>query len=188
MVQMTACGHTLGGVHAADFPNNVALGSAPDDFRLFTSTGLFDNSIATRYINGPDTDPLSAGASLSGASKSDFVVFSADNATMRALTNAATFNNVCSSILQRMIETVDPSIVTLSPIIQPYEVKPSGLQLTLSSDGTTITFSGDVRVRTSTRSVSSVQVVYLDRTGASGGTVSTTVSGTANGFDDSFTV
>jgi hypothetical protein len=90
-------------------------------------------------------------------------------------------------ILQRMIETVDTSIVTLSPIIAPYEVKPEGLQLTLLSGGATISFTGDIRVRTTTRSVSSVSITYLDRTGAVGGTITTAVSGTASGFDDSFT-
>lgn len=103
------------------------------------------------------------------------------------MTNAATFNSMCTSILQRMIETV-PTTVTLSDVISPYEVKPSGLQLTLLSGGTQLTFSGDIRVRTTSRTVSGVQVVYTDRNGAAGGTISTTLSGAANGFDDSFSV
>jgi catalase (peroxidase I) len=56
MIQMTACGHTLGGVHAGDFPNIVAPGTAPNDFQLFDTTVEFDNDIATRYISGNDTD------------------------------------------------------------------------------------------------------------------------------------
>lgn len=189
MIQMTACGHTLGGVHAADFTNIVAPGTVPNDFQLFTDTAVFDNHIAARYVNGPNTDPLSVGISGNSGRNSDTTVFSADyNVTIQAMVDATAFNNVCSSILQRMIETVDPSIVTLSDVIQPYEVKPSGLQLTLSSDGTQILFSGDIRVRTTTRSVSSVQVVYTTAAGAAGSTISTAVSGTANGFDDSFSV
>ncbi|CZR57380.1 related to beta-1,3 exoglucanase precursor [Phialocephala subalpina] len=186
MIQMTACGHTLGGVHAGDFNNIVAPGTAPDDFQLFDTTPEFDNLIATRYISGNDTDALAVGISTASGRNSDFAVFTADkNVTLQAMTNAATFNSMCTSILQRMIETVPPT-VNLSAVISPYEVKPSGLQLTLLSGGTQLTFSGDVRVRTTSRTVSSVQVVYTDRNGAAGGTISTTLSGTANGFDDSF--
>lgn len=189
MIQMTACGHTLGGVHAGDFNNIVAPGTAPNDFQLFDTTTAFDNEIAVRYINGNDTDALAVGIATSSGRNSDFAVFTADkNVTLQAMTNAATFNSMCSSILQRMIETVDPTIVTLSDVIAPYEVKPSGLQLTLLSGGTQIAFSGDIRVRTTSRTVSSVQVVYTDRNGVIGGTISTTLSGTANGFDDSFSV
>jgi hypothetical protein len=188
MIQMTACGHAIGGVHAADFPNIVASGTAPNDFQLFDQTAAFDNQIAVRYINGPDTDPLSLGISVASGRNSDAAVFGADrNVTLKAMTNTGVFNSMCSTILQKMIETV-PNNVALSAIIQPYEVKPSDLQLTVLSGGTQITFSGDIRVRTTTRSVSNVQLVYKDRTGANGGTISTTVSGTANGFDDSFSV
>ena len=192
MIKMTACGHTLGGVHAGDFPNIVAPGTVANDFQLFDSTETFDNAIATRYVNGPDTDPLAVGISISSGRNSDTAVFTADNnVTLQAMTNAATFNSMCADILQRMIEVVDPTIVTLSPIIQPYEVKPAGLQLTLLSGGTLLTFSGNIRVRTTVRSasqISSVQLIVTDRNGASAGTVSTSVAGTAAGFDDTFSV
>jgi len=192
MIQMTACGHTLGGVNAGDFPDIVAPGSAPNDFQLFDTTVEFDNDIATRYISGNDTDPLAVGISIANTRNSDTAVFTADqNVTLQAMTTATTFNNMCVSILQRMIEVVDPTKVTLSPIIAPYEVKPTGLQLTLLSGGSLLQFSGDIRVRTTVRSacqISSVQLVYTDRNGAAGGTINTTVSGTASGFDDSFTV
>lgn len=189
MIQMTACGHTLGGVHAGDFSNIVAPGTAPNDFQLFDTTSEFDNQIAVRYINNNDTDSLAVGISTSSGRNSDFAVFTADsNVTLKAMTNVAIFNSMCISILQRMIETVDPSIVTLSDVISPYEVKPSGIQLTLLAGGTQIAFTGDIRVRTTSRTVSTVSLAYTDRNGATGGTISTTLSGTANGFDDSFSV
>ncbi|CAL3969346.1 unnamed protein product [Diplocarpon coronariae] len=65
-----------------------------------------------------------------------------------------------------------------------------GLQLTLLCAGGQITFAGDIRVRTTTRSASqfaSVRVVYKDRNGAAGSTVSTAASATASGFDKTFT-
>ena len=33
MIAMTACGHTVGGVHAEDFPHIVPVGSAPNNYR-----------------------------------------------------------------------------------------------------------------------------------------------------------
>ena len=186
MIQMVACGHTLGGVHSKNFPDIVPAGTAPNDFALFDSTTDFDNKIATRYINGPDTDPLAVGPVP--VKNADLAVFTADqNVTLKAMTDAATFNSMCSSALQKMIELV-PTNVTLSDVIAPYDVKPAGLQLTLLSGGAQIKFSGDIRVRTTVSQISNVQVVYMDRTGAAGGTIATSVSGTANGFDDSFSV
>lgn len=189
MIQMTACGHTIGGVHAGNFPQIVTPGTAPNDYQLFDTTLTFDNDIAVQYVNGPNSDPLAVGPSVASTRNSDVAVFGADNnVTLKAMTNAATFNNMCTSILQRMIEVVDPAIVTLSDVIQPYEVKPAGVQLTLLGGGTQIKFAGDIRVRTTTRSVSSVAVTYKDRTGAGSNTITTASSGTANGFDDSFSV
>ncbi|KAL5329264.1 hypothetical protein ACEPPN_002775 [Leptodophora sp. 'Broadleaf-Isolate-01'] len=190
MIQMTACGHAIGGVHSEFFPEIVPAGTAPNGYALFDNTPEFDNNIATRYISGPNTDPLSVGPSVAATRNADTVVFTADkNVTIQAMTNPTTFNTVCSSILQRMIDTVAPT-VNLSDPLAPYEVKPSGLQLTLLSGGAQITFSGDIRVRTTTRSAASilsVQIIYKDRTGGVGGTITTTtVSGTATGFDDSF--
>jgi len=192
MIQMTACGHAIGGVHSEFFPEIVPAGTAPNGYALFDNTLEFDNNIATRYISGPNTDPLSVGPSVAATRNADTVVFTADrNVTIQAMTNPTTFNTVCSSILQRMIDTVAPT-VNLSDPLAPYEIKPSGIQLTLLSGGTQITFSGDIRVRTTTRPASSilnVQIVYKDRTGGVGGTITTTtISGTATGFDDSFTV
>ena len=182
---MTACGHTLGGVHSANFPAIVLPGTAPNDYQLFDNTAAFDNSIATRYINGPDTDPLSTGPAT--GSRSDKVVFGADtNVTLIAMTNAATFNSICSAILQRMIE-VKPTAVVLSDVISPYEVKPS-VQLTVLAGGSAIRFAGEIRVRTTTGAATGVQIVYKSRTGGVGGTIVASAVGTANGFDDSFAV
>jgi hypothetical protein len=193
MIQMTACGHTLGGVHAGDFPQIVAAGTVANDFQLFDSTEEWDDLIATRYVNGPDTDPLAVGISVASGRNSDFAVFSIDkNVTIKSMTTTDAFNSQCQAILQEMIEVVDPTLVTLSDVIVPYEVKPSGLQLTLLSGGTQLQFSGDIRVRTTTRSaasITSVQLIYTDRNGnANAGTITATDAGSASGFDDSFEV
>ena len=192
MIAMTACGHTLGGVHSDNFKDVVIPGTTPNDFQLFDSTEAFDNKIATRYIYGPDTNPLSVGISTKSRKNSDFQVFNADNnVTIKAMTDPEKFDSMCISILRRMIETVPP-FVTLSDVIEPYEVKPAGLQLTLSSRGMKLRFSGDIRVRTTVRTASqidTVQLWYRDRSGTNVSTlINATPVGTASGFDDRFSV
>lgn len=195
MIAMTACGHTIGGVHSADFPQIVPVGSAPNDFGSADSTiDVFDNKIALEWIAGTTADPMSVGPSIAAGRNSDGKVFGADgNVTMQALTDPTTFATTCASILQRMIETVPPGTI-FSDALQPYEVKPSALQLTLLQGGATIKFEGYIRVRTTVRSaasIASVNLVYKDRNGGStcgGCTISTTLAGTTTGFDDSFAV
>lgn len=191
MIAVVACGHSLGGVHGKNFPQIVA---DPNGFEsMDTSPSAFDERIATEYVSGNTTNPLVTGLSVQYKRNSDFVVNTADNnATIRTLTDPTVFRNICRTVLQKLIETVPSKKVTLSPnAITPYEVKPYGLQLYLQNGGANLTFAGDIRVRTTNRpasSITSVQLRYADRTGAaSSSSISTTTSGTATGFDDSFT-
>lgn len=188
MIQMVACGHAIGGVHSVNFPDIVLPGTAPNGYALFDTTLEFDNQIVTRYLAGPSetVDPLVIGAAR--GKHADLAVFLVDkNATVQAMASEAAFNTVCSNILQRMIEVV-PTEVVLSDVIVPYEVKPSGVQLTLLDGGSQIKFAGEIRVRTTSRSVTAVQIVYKSRDGGAGGTIAGTASGTAAGFDDNFAV
>jgi hypothetical protein len=195
MIAMVACGHTIGGVHAVNFPQIVPAGSAPNDFQHMDSTfDVFDEKIATDYITGPSIDPMVVGPSIASGRNSDARIFAADgNATIKAMTDPATFRSTCASILQRMIEVVPPNVVLSAPMV-PYEVKPAGLQLSLISGGSAIQFAGEIRVRTTVTpasSIASVQLIYKDRSGGNSCgacAVNTTVAGIANGFDDSFAV
>jgi hypothetical protein len=102
---------------------------------------------------------------------------------------------VCSSILQQMIEVV-PAGVTLSSPIVVYDVKPYALQLTLLNGGTLVSFTGEIRVRTTVVPASqivSVQLVFMDGNGGSncgtgGCSISSTYEGSSAGLDDSFVV
>ncbi|PSN71804.1 heme peroxidase [Corynespora cassiicola Philippines] len=188
MIEFVACGHTLGGVHAADFPDVIDPGTHPDDFAtLDTTVGTFDNKVVTEYLDGTTQNPLVVGKSVGTRRNSDFVVFSSGNATMRTLADAQNFANRCSIMFQRMIEVV-PAGVTLTDVIVPYEVKPYDLQLTLLGGGTKLRFTGDIRIRTTQRSsIAAVQLAYKDRTGATVSTpINTDPTGTASGFDDTF--
>lgn len=190
MIQVVACGHTLGGVHAENFPQIVPVGSAPNNVKQFDSTAKFDNKIATDYVSGNSIDPLVVGPSQAAKRASDLLVFNSDdNATITTMTNPTTFANTCRTLLQKMIDVV-PAEVTLTDPIVPYDIKPVALQLTLQSGGNEIQFAGEIRVRTTTRpasQISKVEVLYKDRTGGAGGTITASQKGTAAGFDDSFT-
>jgi catalase (peroxidase I) len=84
MIQMTACGHTVGGVHAQDFPDIVIPGTAPNNYVAVDSTiAVFDNRVAVEWIVGNTADPMSVGSSVAATQNVDANVFGADgNVTM----------------------------------------------------------------------------------------------------------
>lgn len=184
MVQFVACGHSLGGVHGADHPEITN-----EDLANFDSTpSVLDNSIAVEFVSNTTNDPLVVGQSIANKRNSDTKVFGADkNATIKALAaDPKLFADACRSIFQTMIDQV-PSGIRLSDPVTPYDVKPYALQLTLLDGGLEIRFTGEVRVRTTQRNVSQVQLMYTDRNGLpSEVPIETTTQGTASGFDDSF--
>ncbi|KAJ4299395.1 hypothetical protein N0V90_004640 [Kalmusia sp. IMI 367209] len=185
MVQFIACGHSIGGVHGPDQPDITDEALATFD----TTPYILDNSIAVEYMSGVTKDPLVVGKSVANKRNSDFKVFSQadNNATIEALAkDPSLFASACKSLFQTMIDLV-PAGTELSDPITPYEVKPYALQLTLLDSGSRIRFTGEIRVRTTQKAVSEVQLSYFDRNGAPVQTaISTTASGTAAGFDDSF--
>ncbi|ELQ37188.1 hypothetical protein M0657_004522 [Pyricularia oryzae] len=195
MIQLVACGHTLGGVHSVDFPDLVTPGSGgPNGVVGMDSTqASFDNSVVTEYLDGTTQNPLVVGPSVQLRKNSDGRIFAADgNATVNAIRDPAVYQSMCRSILQRMIDTV-PSGVTLSDEpITPYTVKPVDMQLTLGSQGSTLQLNGHIRIRTTTiplNTVRNVVVTYKDRHGGNEcGTcaVTSTVQGTGAGLEDTW--
>ncbi|KAF3044856.1 hypothetical protein E8E11_005397 [Didymella keratinophila] len=192
MIQLVACGHTLGGVHAAEQPQIIDSGTFPNNYAHFdTSVASFDNKIATEFLSGNTKDPMVFGKAYRADNRgrdSDRRVFNSDgNYTMQAMQDPQTFNSMCKAVFQKMIETV-PRGVTLTDVITPYDVKPYDVQLTLLDGGASLDFTGEIRVRTNSGSISKVQLIYKDRTGASASApIDTAVKGTASGFDDTFT-
>ncbi|KAI0024384.1 heme peroxidase [Xylariomycetidae sp. FL0641] len=194
MIQVTACGHSIGGVHSGNFPQIVPPGTAPNGTAQFDSTvAVFDNKIVTEYVAGTTKDPLVVGPSIKATRNSDFKVFSFDgNATVKGMTDPATFNNICGGVLQKMIEVV-PAGVVLSDPIQPYTVKPVAMQLTLNSGDPSMQWTGYIRVRTTNLGGNPTSVIlnYKDRNGGNdcgSRTCQYTAlpKGMGNGFDDTF--
>ncbi|KAI2623343.1 heme peroxidase [Hypoxylon sp. NC1633] len=195
MIQVTACGHSIGGVHDVEFPEIVPLGSAPNgEVALDSTVAVFDNKVVTEYIAGNTTNPLVVGPSIKATRNADFKVFNYDsNVTVKAMAGAAEFNNICAKVLQKLIDTV-PDGVVLSDPIQPYAVKPVDIQLALNPGANTMQLTGLIRVRTTDLggdSVASLTLNYKDRSGGDNcGTTSckytATVLGASQGFDDQF--
>jgi hypothetical protein len=191
MIQLVACGHTLGGVHAAEQPIIIDAGTFPNDYAHFdTSVASFDNKIATEFLSGNTKNPMVFGKSYRADNRgrdSDRRVYGSDgNYTMQAMQDPQTFNSMCKAVFQKMIEIVPRGIV-LTDVITPYDVKPYDVQLTLLDGGASLGFTGEIRVRTNSGSISKVQLIYKDRTGTSASApIDTTVKGTASGFDDNF--
>lgn len=110
MVQMVACGYSLGGIQGVDFPDITGNNSSTNFVHFDSTFSSFDSAIVTDYLDGTTENPLVVGPDTSN---SDLLVFPAGgNATMRSLSDEASFRNTCQDILQRMIDIV-PSSVTL---------------------------------------------------------------------------
>ncbi|CRK37128.1 hypothetical protein BN1708_007318 [Verticillium longisporum] len=174
MIQVTACGHTIGGVHSAEFPDIIPAGTATNgQVALDSSVAVFDNKIVTEYLDGTTQNPLVVGRAVGLNKHSDFKVYNSDR--------------------NKMIDVVPPS-VTLTAPLEPYQVKPVGLQLTLSTQGTVIELTGFIRIRTTNvplTSIAGLTINYKARNGgndcgSSGCSFPLTVQGVGRGLDDSF--
>ncbi|KAH8077081.1 heme peroxidase [Cristinia sonorae] len=145
MIGLTACGHSIGGVQNIAFPDIVPPSSDqsnPQGNVNFDSTGvLFDNKIATEYLDGTTQNPLVVGRN--STTNSDFRIFNSDNnVTMSKY--PAVFRSKCAELLARMVDTV-PKEVTLTDVIQPILFKPVGVQLIWVGGGN-LALTGEVRV------------------------------------------
>ena len=155
-ITLTACGHTMGGVHRAQFPQVVpasSVSSTNTDGRVAfdESVNTFDVSVVSDYVKGTGT---LGGPLVSTANKtvnSDFRIYNSDqNGTMTRLSQSSDyFASQCSDILQRMIETV-PGGVTLTSAVDPTSssnLKPYSITLNVNWKGN-MTIAGYFRVRT----------------------------------------
>lgn len=183
MIKLTACGHTMGGVHPQLF--GIANPENKSVFHFDATPGGYDNAVVVDIVQNKSVDHLFT----TGLANSDKKIFTSDNGTtLASLFKAEVYHHECQVLLQRMIELV-PGNVQLSEPIAPYEVKPGVVQLSLSTDGKVLEFSGEVRIRTTTLSldsIMSVEVIYYDDDGKEVDSIATELVGTASGHDDTF--
>ncbi|KAJ7512054.1 L-ascorbate oxidase [Mycena galericulata] len=143
MIQLVACGHTLGGVRYPDFPSVVPAGPNPSDtiVDLFDETQQFDHNIVANYLDSTTQDPLIV---LNQSMASDRLVFGSDNnVTMQGMNTAESFAQTCTTVLSKMLNTV-PSSVSLTEPITLLPVKVSAVQLTVGSSQ--LQFQASVRI------------------------------------------
>ncbi|KAJ7702619.1 heme peroxidase [Mycena metata] len=134
MITLVACGHTIGGIHQADFPGSVENATTPTNpsgvVHFDDTFDSFDNHIATQWIDGTSVDLLAVG--FNETTNLDARIFQADG------------NQTCGALLERMLNTV-PKAVQLTDVIEPLAVKPYQLVLTLASNGSLV-LTGYIRI------------------------------------------
>lgn len=172
-IGLTACGHTMGGVHHSTFPqvvpeSAVAAGNADGRIAFDDTVATFDVDVVQQYLDGRGN----AGGPLVTTSnqtvRSDLRLYSSDgNATMRKLGRSADqFRATCTSLIARMIDTV-PEGVQLTPVLDPRALKYANLTLSVDWAGR-MTFSGFLRyieVSASHGAPHSLLVTVIDRAG-----------------------
>ena len=189
-ITLTACGHSVGGVHRVTFPQvtTSSEGEGTDELVPFDETqAVFDVDTVTDYVQGTGDlgGPLVTTSNVTV--QSDLRLYNSDkNATMKQLFQSQSyFESECASVFQRMIETV-PNGKRLNPPMDPTSstnLKPYGLSLTVDWDGS-MTFSGNfryVQVSGASAAPDSLTIGLVGRDGTAD--ASTTTTATKSGAD-----
>ncbi|KAI8960358.1 heme peroxidase [Daldinia sp. FL1419] len=150
-IALTACGHTIGSVHAGGFPevveqslitpNNTNGASNFDGTRA-----VFDSAVVHEYIDNTGARGGALVTSFNESSRSDLRLYESDgNKTMLELyAQGDGFQDTCVDLLTRMLNTV-PSEVKLQPAIAPLLIKPVNVTWDVTKDNQ-LTLSGKIRM------------------------------------------
>ncbi|KAK7041791.1 hypothetical protein VNI00_009080 [Paramarasmius palmivorus] len=140
MIALVACGHAFGGVRKDDFPTMGLV----NDFELFHGAQHYSNAVVTGWLDDTTPNPLVRAANVDF--RSDDRIFRSDGGvTMQNIAAGPAFNSACSSLVERMINTV-PSGVTLTDVIQPIENKVGKARLFVSSDANELVLTTSLRL------------------------------------------
>lgn len=149
-IGLTACGHTMGGVHHDEFPQIVpesAIGvdNAAGRIAFDDTVATFDNNVVQDYVRGTGNRGGPLVTTTNKTVQSDLRLYSSDgNATIQKLARSRDdFRSTCTSLFTRMLDTV-PRGVTLTPPIDPGSLKYSNLSLNVDWSGK-LTLSGFLR-------------------------------------------
>lgn len=149
-IGVTACGHTLGGVHHSTFPQVVpesAIGVNNADGRIAwdDTVANFDVDAVQEYLSGKGNGGGPLVTTTNKTVQSDLRLFTSDgNATVERLAQStAHFQSTCTTLIARMLDTV-PKEVTLTPLIDPSGIKYADISLNIDWSGN-MTLSGFMR-------------------------------------------
>ncbi|KAF6763410.1 heme peroxidase [Ephemerocybe angulata] len=121
MIELVACGHTLGGVTAGDFPDIIDNTTAVKPVSEFDTTRTFDNAVVLEYLKDTTNNLLVIHPNATVVS--DKRIFGSDgNKTMETLADEDTFQARCRDLFERMINTV-PKSVELTDVFEPIKAK-----------------------------------------------------------------
>ncbi|KAL2051140.1 hypothetical protein ABVK25_008569 [Lepraria finkii] len=190
-IALTACGHTMGGVHRNSFPQVVpasAIGPNNADGRVpFDETvAVFDVTVVNDYVHstGDKGGPLVT--TTNKTVQSDLRLYLSDNnQTITQLSqSSAYFQEQCQGLFQRMIETV-PSNVFLSAPIDPTtttNLKPAAIYLNIDWKGN-MALSGFMRYIQVAGAAAPPATLKIILIGRNGKTTSTSATGTMSAAD-----
>ncbi|KAI1763527.1 heme peroxidase [Hypoxylon sp. FL1150] len=150
-IALTACGHTIGSVHAGGFPevleqDHITPDNTNGAVNFDGTRAVFDEAVIHEYIDwtGQMGGPLVT--SFNESSRSDLRLYDSDgNRTMMDLyASGDGFQDTCVSLLQRMLNTV-PSGVKLQPAISPALIKPINVTWDVTTEPQLV-LSGKIRL------------------------------------------
>ena len=190
-IALTACGHSMGGVHRNSFPQVVpasAVGPNNADGRVaFDETvAAFDIGTVNDYVHGTGAKGGPLVTTTNVTVQSDLRLYSADgNATIKQLSQSSSYFEVqCQGLMQRMIETV-PCCTPMSSPVDPTtttNLQPAALYLSVNWKGN-MALSGFMRyiqVTGAAAPPASLTVTLINRAGK---TTTTTATATKSSSD-----
>ena len=189
-IALTACGHSLGGVHKKDFPDVITTGTPGtqegSDGRVAfdeTSSG-FDLGTVTDYLQSKGAKGGPLVTTTNKTTQSDLRLYTSDgNNTMTRLSQSNDyFQSQCVSTFQRMIETV-PGNVRLTNPVDPTtssNLKPYNVNLNVDWKGNMV-LSGYLRyVTLGTTAPGTYKVTLVGRDGKATSTSATATKSTTD--------
>ena len=170
-IGLTACGHTMGGVHHSNFPqivpeSAVGVNNAGGRISFDDTVANFDVDVIQQYVHGDGSRGGPLVTTTNKTVQSDLRLYSSDgNDTVRKLAQSSDrYRSTCTSLFTRMIETV-PKGVQLTPVVDPTNIGFSNLTLNVDWSGK-MTLSGFLRhieVTGSPSAPTSLSVTIVDR-------------------------
>ncbi|KAI0165287.1 heme peroxidase [Hypoxylon sp. FL1284] len=150
-IGLTACGHTMGSVHAGGFPevveqSQITPNNTNGAVNFDDTRAVFDQAVVHEYVDWTGQKGGALVTSYNETSRSDLRLYVSDgNKTMLDLyASGDGFQDTCVGLLQRMINTV-PSDVQLQPAISPAFIKPINVTWDVTAEQHLI-LSGKIRM------------------------------------------